>query len=136
MKVILTRLPSPAMIVACVALVVALGGGSYAATVLPKNSVGSPQLKKSAVSGDKVKDGSLSAADFKTRQLPVGPEGPKGDTGPKGDPGPAGTVDTSRFFNKVESDARYLAAGDKSSDADNIDGLDSTQLLRLGNGVS
>jgi hypothetical protein len=32
------RLPSPALIVACVSLVVALGGVSYAATVLPANS--------------------------------------------------------------------------------------------------
>ena len=38
--------PSPAMLVACAALVVALGGTSYAVTQLPKNSVGTPQLKK------------------------------------------------------------------------------------------
>jgi hypothetical protein len=107
------RLPSPALIVAFVALVVALGGVSYAAAVLPKNSVGTAQLKKKAVtaaklkknavtsgkvrrnaiSSAKVKDRTLLAQDFKPGQLPAGPQGPKGDPGaqgPAGIPGPAG----------------------------------------------
>jgi hypothetical protein len=54
--------PSPAMLVACVALFVALGGTSYAAIKLPANSVGTQQLKKNAVIGVKVKDGSLTGA--------------------------------------------------------------------------
>jgi hypothetical protein len=97
MKAILRRLPSPALIVACVALVVALGGVSYAAAVLPKNSVGAAQLqkkavttaklRKSAVTGAKVKNGTLLAADFKAGQLPAGAQGPQG---PKGDPGAPG----------------------------------------------
>jgi hypothetical protein len=101
-------LPSPAMIVACAALVIALGGVSYAAAVLPKNSVGTTQLQKKAVSGAKIKNdavtgakvrsGSLLAADFKTGQLPVGAHGPKGDPGPqgpKGDTGAAGAPGVS-----------------------------------------
>jgi hypothetical protein len=93
-------LPSPAMIVACVALVIALGGVSYAAAVLPKNSVGSAQIQKkavtasklhkNAVSAAKVKDGSLLAADFKAGQLPAGQQGPKGDAGAPGAPGISG----------------------------------------------
>jgi hypothetical protein len=142
-NVIRRHLASPAMLVACVALIVALGGVSYAAAVLPKNSVGTAQLKKqavtgakikkNAVTGAKVKNGSLFAADFKPGQLPAGPQGPKGD---RGEPGPPGTVDTSQFFTKAESDGRYLAAGGKSTDSDNIDGLDSSKLLRLGGGLS
>jgi len=61
--------------------------------VLPKNSVGAVQLKKSAVTGLKVKNGSLLAADFKAGQLPSGAQGPKGDSGaqgPKGDKGDTG----------------------------------------------
>jgi len=53
------RKPSPALLVACIALFVALGGTSYAVTQLPKNSVGTKQLKNSAVTGAKVKAGSL-----------------------------------------------------------------------------
>lgn len=88
-------------VVAFTALVVAVFGstpiGQAAARfVLPKNSVGVGQLKKDAVTGLKVKDGTLVAADFKAGQLPAGPQGPKGDpgaagaSGPKGDPGPQG----------------------------------------------
>ena len=63
------RLPSPAMIVACVALVVAMGGTSYAAVILPANSVGTKQIKKNAVTGAKVKNGSLTGADIKVSTL-------------------------------------------------------------------
>ncbi len=97
MKTFRPRLPSPAMLVACVALVAALGGVSYAAGVLPNHSVGAAQLKKkavtraklkrNAVTGAKVRDGSLRAADFGAGQLP---QGPKGEPGPKGDPGATG----------------------------------------------
>ncbi|MEZ5078229.1 MAG: hypothetical protein R2725_12410 [Solirubrobacterales bacterium] len=38
-----------ANVVACLALLIALGGASYAAVNLPPNSVGSPQIKKKAV---------------------------------------------------------------------------------------
>jgi hypothetical protein len=54
--------PSPAMMVACVALFVALGGTSYAAIKLPANSVGTKQIKNSAVTGAKVKDATLTEA--------------------------------------------------------------------------
>src|SRR5829696_8962984 len=100
MKPILRPLGSPAMIVACAALIVALGGVSYAAGVLPKGSVGTAQLQKQAVtasklransvSGLKVRDGTLAATDFKAGQLPAGPQGPKGDPGAQGPKGDAG----------------------------------------------
>ena len=54
MNVILRRLASPPMVVACVALVVALGGVSYAAGVLPANSVGQKQLKARSVTPAKL----------------------------------------------------------------------------------
>jgi hypothetical protein len=78
---------------------VALGGTGYAAFTLPKNSVGTKQLKKNAVTGSKiksnsvtsgkVKDGSLLAKDFKAGQLP---QGAKGDPGAPGAPGAPGTA--------------------------------------------
>ena len=79
--------PSPAMVVACLALAVALSGTSYAVANLPANSVGTAQLKTNAVVSSKVKNRSLLAVDFKVGQLPAGPPGPKGD---KGDPGSSG----------------------------------------------
>lgn len=53
-----------ANVMATVAVFIALGGSAYAATQLKKNSVGTKQLKNSAVTGTKVKDGSLSAVDI------------------------------------------------------------------------
>jgi hypothetical protein len=49
-------------VVAYLALFVALGGTSYAATQLPAGSVGTRQLRNGAVTNSKVRRGSLSAA--------------------------------------------------------------------------
>jgi hypothetical protein len=88
------------MTVALVALFVALGGGSYAAVVLAKNSVrskhiASGEVKRSdiaqnAVNSAGVADGSLLADDFKAGQLPAGAKGDQGPAGPPGPRGPAG----------------------------------------------
>lgn len=88
----LRPLLNPPMAVALLALVIALGGTSYAVTKLPKNSVGTAQLKANAVTSPKVKDGSLKASDFKSGQLPAGPEGPAGPQGPVGPQGEAGSA--------------------------------------------
>ena len=97
----LWRRPSPAMVVACAALLVALSGtGMAAATQLARNSVGTPQLKDSAVSNPKIKNNAVNSAkvaarsllrsDFAPGQLPAGPVGPQGPAGPQGAAGPAG----------------------------------------------
>ena len=78
-----------ANVMSTIAVFLVLGGGAYAATQLPKNSVGSRQIKKNAVTSTKVKDKSLLARDFKPGQLPRGAAGPQGDKGDKGDQGPA-----------------------------------------------
>jgi hypothetical protein len=78
--------------VAWLALFIALGGISWAATTLPRNSVGTTQIKSNAVTGIKVKNGTLFPADFATGAFPKGPTGPKGDPGPQG---PAGTNGTN-----------------------------------------
>ncbi len=85
-----THRPSASLVVATVALFVALGGAGYAVVSLPRNSVGTPQLKNSAVNSAKVRDRSLLARDFKAGQLPQGNTGPQGLPGPVGATGPAG----------------------------------------------
>ena len=83
-----------ANVVSCLALFVALGGASYAAVALPKNSVGAKQIVAGAIDNSKIKKGSLLASAFKSGQLragaqgPAGTQGAKGDTGPQGPPGP------------------------------------------------
>jgi len=60
------------------ALFVALGGTSYAAIELSRNSVGAKQIKRSAVRSAEVKDRTLRAIDFGLGELPEGPPGPSG----------------------------------------------------------
>ena len=60
MRKIRKRIPSPAMIVACLALTIALSGAGYAAVTLPRNSVGTVQLKKFAVTAKKIKPGNVT----------------------------------------------------------------------------
>jgi hypothetical protein len=75
--------PSPALLIACLALLVALGGTSVAAVkvLAPRNSVGSAQVINK----------SLLPIDFKTPPKgPAGPRGPAGPAGPAGAAGPAG----------------------------------------------
>jgi hypothetical protein len=64
-----------------------LGGGTAlaASQLVPKDSVGTAQIKKGAVTPGKL---SSSAKDAMTGA--VGPSGPKGDTGPQGLPGVKG----------------------------------------------
>ncbi|MGA0123005.1 MAG: hypothetical protein ACO3KD_08405, partial [Gaiellales bacterium] len=92
------RLPSPAMVVALIALFLALGGTGYAVTQLPKNSVGTKQLKRNAVTSAKVKDGSLTARDFKAGTLLTGPRGATGPAGPPGGGGGAGSLLYATFL--------------------------------------
>ncbi len=54
-----------ANVVSSLCLFVLLGGGAYAAIKLPKNSVGTKQLKNNAVKGPKVADRSLTGVDIK-----------------------------------------------------------------------
>lgn len=95
------------MVVSSLALFVALSGTSYAAIVLPKNSVGTDQLKPRAVKGSdirasaitstKVKAGSLLRTDFKSGELAgaVGPEDMRGLKGDVGTPGARGADGTA-----------------------------------------
>lgn len=83
----LRRQFTPSLVVSLIALFVSLGGASYAAITLPRNSVGGKQLKKNSVTAVKVKDGSLLARDFKSGQLP---QGARGETGAQGQPGAQG----------------------------------------------
>lgn len=70
--------------IALVALFISLSGTSYAISKLPKNSVGSPQ----------VKDGSLTARDLEKGVLTSGPQGVAGVRGPRGPEGAAGAPGT------------------------------------------
>jgi hypothetical protein len=97
---------SPAMVVAFIALFVALGGSGYAVTRtllpsgsaakkkpgLPGNSVGTKQLKNGAVTGIKIKPGSVGPRNLNSaaKAALTGPKGDTGSTGPTGAQGQQG----------------------------------------------
>lgn len=108
------RLPSPALAVATLALVVSMSGVSYAAATLAKHSVGHAQLKKGAVTSVKVKDGSLRARDFARGQLPRGKPGAKGVPGVAGPRGAAGAEGVSGY--EVVIDLVDIAPGQQEVD--------------------
>ena len=63
------------MVVAILALVFAVAGTSFAVSALPRNSVGTPQLKNKAVTGAKVKANALTGAQIKESTLAEVPAG-------------------------------------------------------------
>jgi hypothetical protein len=92
--------PTPAGVIACLALAIALGGSAFAATMLvPKNSVGSAQvingslqkgdLSKKAVAALRGNRGPRGFQGVQGDPGVAGPTGPKGDKGDKGDVGPS-----------------------------------------------
>jgi hypothetical protein len=117
MAAIRTRLTF-ANVMSVTAVFIALGGSAIAINKIKANSVGSKQIKAkavknsdlagNAVTSPKVANGSLLSEDFGAGQLPRGATGP---AGPQGQQGPTETVDTSNFYDKAASDARFLGIG-------------------------
>jgi hypothetical protein len=97
------------MVVACIALTVALGGTSYAAIKLPKNSVGAKQLKKNAVTGVKVKANAITSPKVTNNSL-------------------TGADVKESTFGVVPSATNATTAA-TAANAETLDGLDSANVL-------
>ena len=119
------------------ALFIALGGSSYAAPSLPRNSIGARELKPSAVTSKKVKDRSLRAADFaavscrpRAAGPPARPGRPahRGERGPAGPAGKDGSPDTPA---QVLTKLKTVDGPSSGLDADTLDGRTSGDLLAL-----
>jgi hypothetical protein len=74
------------------ALFIALGGTSYAAAKLPKNSVGSSQIRSGAVTQSKLQKSIQTQLSKAGKPGAAGPQGPKGDTGAQGPQGVQGVA--------------------------------------------
>jgi len=74
------RLPSPALTVSVMALIVAMGGTSYASGMF-----GSKDIRDNSVRSVDVRDGAIKKVDLR-----FDPKGKQGKRGPQGDQGPAG----------------------------------------------
>jgi hypothetical protein len=94
------RLPRPkltyANVTATLALFIALGGTSYAALALPRNSVGSAQIRSRAVGPSELRSRAVTSRVIRDRSIRVSDmsarartslRGAAGATGPQGPPG-------------------------------------------------
>jgi hypothetical protein len=106
-----------ANVMSLIALFIALGGTGYAAVKIPRNSVGSAQIKTSGVGSSEVKNGALRRVDFRASDLPAGPQGPAGAAGAKGDKGDPGTPGATGAFGQatVQFEQAAAALADNSS---------------------
>jgi hypothetical protein len=90
-----------ANVLSVIALFVALGGASYAAVTLPKDSVGPRQIKKGAVTTSKISR--ATRATLKGNRGPGGSIGATGATGPQGPAGIQGDPGTAKAFALISS---------------------------------
>lgn len=99
-----------ANVVSTLCLFILLGGSSYAAVTLKKNSVKGKHIAKNAVTAPKVADGSLLARDFAAGELPKGEKGDPGERGPEGKEGAEGPpgFDAATFWAAVSKDGVLL----------------------------
>jgi hypothetical protein len=77
---------SPALVVAGIALLVALADTGWATVsqLVPRNSVGTAQLKRNAVTSLKIRNGQIRLTDLHRTARRRGPRGPAGPPGPAG----------------------------------------------------
>jgi hypothetical protein len=117
------KMPSPAMIVALLALCVALGGSAYAASKINGNNI-----RNGTISGKKLKNRTITSSKIsrttikalKNRRGLRGPRGFRGAKGDKGTDGTAlayarvgadGTIDTARVKGIAQANMSHTTAG-------------------------
>ncbi len=95
---------SYANVISTLALFIALGGTSYAALTLPRNSVSSSQIRARAVGSSELRSRAVSSRHIRDRAIALrdisttargklrGVAGPTGPQGARGDFGPAGVA--------------------------------------------
>lgn len=115
------RRPSPALVVALLALFLAVGGTGYAAT----------QSQKAAGPDAKAAHSSSGRG---PRGFP-GPKGPKGPKGPAGAPGPAGPAGPAGAAGAAGSALAYAHVVNGQLDAANSKGVTVTGIVGAGTGV-
>jgi hypothetical protein len=115
-----------ANVVAGFCLFVVLGGGAYAATQLPRNSVGTVQLKAGAVTAGKIAKkarnqlrGSRGPTGAQGKIGKTGAKGPKGATGNTGARGAQGEAGTGPAF-EVFGTNKSISSGGSAIVAENL----------------
>jgi hypothetical protein len=109
-------------VMSTIAVFIALGGTSYALT-LPRNSVGSRELRPRSVGSSELKSGAVTSLDIRDRTIRLRDIAPatrgslRGVPGPPGPQGPAGVT----FFAQVDASG-HPTPGDVASVPEGLNG--------------
>src|SRR5947208_709341 len=111
------RLPSPAMIVALLALCVALGGSAYAA-----GKINGKNIKNGTISGKKLKNRTITTKKLSSSAIGSlgGRRGPRGYKGLRGARGAKGADGTALAYARVGSDGTIDTARSKGIAQTNV----------------
>jgi hypothetical protein len=129
---------SYANVVSTICLFLLLGGAAVAATVLPKNSVGTKQLKNKSVTTAKIKDGAVTGAKVQVSSLGTVPSAASANS--------ANTAATAANANALGGQPASAYAGTNLIRTATLDpegvfipslssGISSSQLLVKGTGL-
>lgn len=128
--------PSAAIGIASVALFVALGGGAYAAVILPPGSVGTAQIQPGAVNTSKLTPWINHRLTLTGAKGDTGPQGPTGHTGPQGPHGPKGATGFEGAFYSVQKYTETVGVGAIATAAcDPNNDANSQRYVAIGGGV-
>jgi hypothetical protein len=129
-------------VMATTALFIALGGTSYAVASLPRNSVGTNQIRSQAVRSSDIRDRAVALRDItraareslEGQQGARGPQGPKGDKGDKGDPGIVTTPDGTPI--RIALNIKTAGGSVAASDGETTQTSDATAACDAGQRVT
>jgi hypothetical protein len=115
-----------ANVTATMALFIALGGSSYAAITLPRDSVSAKQIRQNAVRSNEIRNGSVAMKDI-NRRARTALRGQQGPSGPAGPAGPPAVTEHAQFSSNGRMVAGTAAAWEWDS---NQPGLYRIQFKR------
>jgi hypothetical protein len=135
MKLLRIRRPSPAMVVAMLALLVAMSSSAGADPIGEVSAlIRGKSIAANAITSKHVKNRSLRGVDFARGQLPRGPAGPAGPQGPaggQGPPGPAGASAAKYWAGIQENASISRQSGGISANLETNGGTTNHYLVRF-----
>jgi hypothetical protein len=124
--------------IALLALFVALSGTTYAAAniVLPKNSVGTKQLKKNAVTSPKIKNNTVTGADVKESSLGKVPSARNADHATSADSATNATNATNAANAAHATTATSATSATSAGNANTLGGLGPSAFVQKSEGFT
>lgn len=131
--------PTPATVIACLALFVALGGSAYAVTAnsvgskqLKRNAVTAPKIKKNAVTAPKIRGGAVTAAKIKTNAVTTAKLLDDAVTGAKVREDTLGTVPSADALTALQTNKLIVSANSGANESDARAASAKQNLLTVG----